>query len=167
MLSQSWNVGLTSSWEINLWGKTRRSIQTSEPELGAAEAELAATRLEILADVADSYVDLRTAQARIVYAENAVKGYRDTLVLPEPRKAGGLLADTEVVKAEASLASAEAQVPPLRADAARARRRLAVLTGRNPRELETRFSTRGSPCRRSAEKSPPAYLPICFAGAPT
>jgi len=135
-LSQSWNVGLTSSWEVDLWGKIRRSIETSEAELGAAEAELAATRLEILADVPDSYVDLRTAQARILYAENAVRGYRDTLALTEARKAGGLLADTEVVKAEASLASAEAQVPPLRAEAARARRRLAVLTGRNPGELD-------------------------------
>ena len=135
-LSQSWNVGLTSSWEVDLWGKNRRSIEASEAELGAAEADLAATRLEVLADVADAYVDLRTAQARIVYAGNAVRDYRDTLALTKARKAGGLVADTEVVKAEASLASAEAQVPPLQADVTRARRRLAVLTGNKPGELD-------------------------------
>ncbi|MBG0809943.1 efflux transporter outer membrane subunit [Methylosinus sp. H3A] len=141
-LSQSWNTGVTASWEVDLWGKTRRSIEASEADLGAAEADLAATRLEILGGVAETYVDLRTAQARIVYTERAVEDYRDALALTKARKVGGLVAETEVVKAEASLAAAEAQVPPLRANAARARRRLAVLTGRNPGEFDELLDAR-------------------------
>ena len=97
------------------------------------------------------------AQARIVYAENAVKDYRDTLALTRARRAGGLVAETEVVKAEASLASAEAQVPPLSADAARARRRLAVLTGRKPGELDGLLET-GKPM--------PAFHGAISAGVP-
>jgi NodT family efflux transporter outer membrane factor (OMF) lipoprotein len=141
-LSQSWSLGLTASWEVDLWGKTRRSIEASEADVGAAESDLAATRLAILAEVAGTYLDLRMTQARIAYAENAVKDYRATLALTKARRAGGLVAETEVVKAEASLAQAEAQTPPLRADKASARHRLAVLTGRNPSELDELLDAR-------------------------
>jgi outer membrane protein, multidrug efflux system len=135
--STSGNFGIDASWELDLWGKTRRSVEASKADLAAAAADLRSARLTVLGDVAKAYMDLRTAQARITVGEAAVAGYRDTLVLTRARYKAGLTAETDVLKAEASLAAAEASIPPLSASAAEARHKLAVLMAKAPTEVDT------------------------------
>jgi multidrug efflux system outer membrane protein len=141
-ITNAFNAGLDASWELDLWGKVRRSVEGYGADLEAADADLRAVRLTVLGDVAKYYIDLRTTQARRRVAENAAAGYRDTLALTRARNDGGLVGATDVLKAEASLASAEAQLPALRSSLVAARHRLAVLTARPPAKLDRILSPR-------------------------
>lgn len=134
--SMTSSVGLDASWELDLWGKTRRSVEAYKADAEAAEADLRSARLSVLGDVAKAYIDLRTAQARLEVGDGAVAGYRDTLALTQARLSAGLVAETDVLKAKGSLAAAEANLPPLRSAAAEARHKLAVLMARPPAELD-------------------------------
>ena len=134
------SVGIDASWELDLWGKTRRSVEAHKADSEAAEADVRSARLSVLGDVAKAYVDLRTAQVRTQVGEGAVARYRDTLALTQARFAAGLVSETDVLKAKGSLASAEANLPPLRSAAAEARHKLAVLMARSPTELDSLLS---------------------------
>jgi NodT family efflux transporter outer membrane factor (OMF) lipoprotein len=130
------SVDLDASWELDLWGKTRRSVEAYKADAEATEADLRSARLSVLGDVAKAYVDLRTAQVRLDVGNSAVARYRDTLALSQARFRAGLVSETDVLKAQGSLAAAEANLPPLRAAAAEARHKLAVLMARQPTELD-------------------------------
>lgn len=130
------SLGLDASWELDLWGKTRRSVEAYKADQDAAQADLRSARLSVLGDVAKAYIDLRTAQARLEVGDSAVAGYRDSLSLTQARSRAGLVAETDVLKAKGSLAAAEANLPPLRSAAAEARHKLAVLMARPPAELD-------------------------------
>jgi NodT family efflux transporter outer membrane factor (OMF) lipoprotein len=136
------SVGLDASWELDLWGKTRRSVEAYKADAEAAAADLRSARLSVLGDVAKAYIDLRTAQARLEVGDNAVAGYRDTLALTQARVRAGLVSETDVLKAKGSLAAAEANLPPLRSAAAEARHKLAVLMARPPVELDNWLNVR-------------------------
>ncbi len=130
------SLGLDASWELDLWGKTRRSVEAYKADTEAAEADLRSARLSVLGDVAKAYIDLRTAQARLEVGDGAVARYRDTLALTQARSRAGLVGETDVFKARGSLAGAEANLPSLRSAAAEARHKLAVLMARPPAELD-------------------------------
>lgn len=130
------SLGLDASWELDLWGKTRRSVEAYKADTEAAEADLRSARLSVLGDVAKAYIDLRTAQARLEVGDSAVARYRDTLALTQARSRAGLVGETDVFKARGSLAGAEANLPSLRSAAAEARHKLAVLMARPPAELD-------------------------------
>lgn len=130
------SLGLDASWELDLWGKTRRSVEAYKADAEAAEADLRSARLSVLGDVAKAYIDLRTAQARLEVGDGAVARYRDTLALTQARSRVGLVGETDVFKARGSLAAAEANLPSLRSAAAEARHKLAVLMARPPAELD-------------------------------
>ncbi len=130
------SIGIDASWELDLWGKTRRSIEAYRADAEAAEADVRSARLSVLGDVAKAYVDLRTAQVRSEVGEGAVASYRDTLALTQARFSAGLVPEGDVLKARGSLAAAEANLPPLRSAAAEARHKLAVLMARSPTDLD-------------------------------
>ncbi|WP_422035397.1 efflux transporter outer membrane subunit [Reyranella sp.] len=135
--SVSTSVGIDASWELDLWGKTRRSVEAYKAEAEAAEADVRSARLSVVGDVAKAYVDLRTAQKRMQVGEAAVGRYRDTLVLTQARLNANLVSESDVFKAKGSLAAAEANLPPLRSAAAEARHKLAVLMARSPTDLDS------------------------------
>ncbi|WP_422003222.1 efflux transporter outer membrane subunit [Reyranella sp.] len=130
------NESFDVSWEIDLWGKVRRSTEASAADRDAAIADIASARLAVIGDIAKAYIDLRTAQTRTAVAESAVARYRDTLHLTRLRSDAGLGARSDVAKAEGALAAAEATLPPLRSSAEEARHKIALLMGKAPRDLD-------------------------------
>ena len=147
-------------------GKDRRSIEASEADVGARRGGGSRRRVSRSGrrrgHLCRSPHDASADRLR----GNAVKDYRDTLALTKARKAGGLVADTEVVKAEASWRSAEAQTPPLQADVVRARHRLAVLTGGSPSELDELLEA-GKPLPAFHGNVSAGIPRTCFVGVPT
>lgn len=135
--SVSASATIDASWELDLWGKTRRSVEAYKADEEAAAADVRSARLSVVGDVAKAYVDLRTAQLRMQVGEVAVGRYRDTLALTQARLSANLVSESDVLKAKGSLAAAEANLPPLRASAAEARHKLAVLMARSPTDLDT------------------------------
>jgi NodT family efflux transporter outer membrane factor (OMF) lipoprotein len=139
---ESWSAGLDASWEIDLFGGQRRSVESADAQLGAAEADLRDVLITLLGDVALSYVDVRTAQARLTYAERNLEAQRELTDITRWQSEAGLATSLEVEQANSSYEQTRAAIPSLESALAQAMNRLAVLTGRPPGELNELLAER-------------------------
>jgi NodT family efflux transporter outer membrane factor (OMF) lipoprotein len=139
---ESWSAGLDASWEIDLFGSQRRSVESADAQLGAAEADLRDVLITLLGDVALSYVDVRTAQARLTYAERNLEAQRELTDITRWQSEAGLATSLEVEQANSSYEQTRAAIPSLESALAQAMNRLAVLTGRPPGELNALLAER-------------------------
>jgi NodT family efflux transporter outer membrane factor (OMF) lipoprotein len=129
------SVGLDSSWELDVFGRIRRSIEAATAELEASVEDYRDVLVTLLSDVALNYIELRALQARITYAEANVVAQQETLQITRDRFDAGLVSQLDITQAESNLANTEAQIPPLRAGLTGALNRLAVLLGVTPGSL--------------------------------
>lgn len=130
-----------ASWEIDLFGGTRRAVEAAGAEADAAQADLADTQVSLAAEVANVYVDLRAAQRCLDLARGQVALERNSLALVGQRRERGVAADAEVEQQLARAASALNAVNQLEAKAAADLDQLAFLTGRAPGSLDAALST--------------------------
>ncbi|GEQ74901.1 RND transporter [Comamonas testosteroni] len=132
---RSYSAGINASWELDLFGRVRRSIEAGSADLRASAADLAALQVAIAAQVADSYADLRGWQQRLHLAEANAANQQDTLRLVQLRLAHGSGTDFDLARAQAQLETTRSRIPALQARIAVAQHRLAVLTGQVPEAL--------------------------------
>ena len=130
-------LGVTGTWEIDLWGRVRRSIEASEAQMGAAIENYRDVLVVLLAQIGSTYVEVRELQARIEFLERNIKSQRDTLQLTRDRYETEIAPELDVRQAELNLANTESQLPVLRQLLARAVHRLGVLVGEPPSALVT------------------------------
>lgn len=127
-----YTTGFDASWEIDVFGRIRRSIQSSEAGLEADVEDYRDVLVSLYADVAAAYVDVRVFQQRIRYAQGNVEIQRGSLDLTERRRRAGLAPELDVSQARLNLARTRARVPPLRQGLAGSIHRLGVLLGLDP-----------------------------------
>ncbi|CCV10753.1 efflux transporter outer membrane subunit [Mesorhizobium sp. STM 4661] len=139
-----YQAGFDASWELDLFGANRRSIEAARYGLDAAEEELRSTLLTLVGDVASTYAQARGYQARIQLARRAAASQTQTAVLTRTMAQAGTATAADVAKAMGQASSTEADVPSLEASYAEAVHRLSVLTGRPPSVLNERLK-RGAP----------------------
>lgn len=125
-------AGTTASWEIDLAGGLRRGAAAASAEAQAAEAEHAGTRVTVVAEAADAYMQIRGYQARLAVAANQIETDEHLLALVNLRRRLGDVDEREVAQAQALLKQARASVPPLRIGLAAQLNRLDVLMGDQP-----------------------------------
>ena len=158
-------LGLAASWEPDLWGSVRRTIESGEAGAQASADDLAAARLSIQTTLAQDYLQLRIAdQQRDLYAAT-VDAYAKALKLTQAQHSAGVALQSDVALAESQLAQAQAAAVDLEATRAQLEHAIAVLTGRAPRAVHAGAARRRasrSPCRRRPR---PAGLPSAAAGA--
>lgn len=131
-----YDVGFDASWEIDLFGRTRRSVESAEASMQAAQADAQAMRISVTAEVARSYLTLRGAQRELAAREASVQTLQQTLDLVRKRLDAGDAAQADVDTAQARLAAADADLPGIRARLRAAALGLGVLLGAPPeREL--------------------------------
>ena len=135
------SLGAQLSWEIDLWGRVRRSIEASESTAEASSADLENVRLSLQSDVAKSYLALRVADARRKVFDDTVAAYGRSLALTENRYNAGVAARAEVVQAQSQLLGARTQTVDVEAARAQLEHAIATLTGRVPSELTIAPST--------------------------
>ena len=129
-------VDLQASWEVDLWGRVRANVGVAEASAAASAADVAALRLSLQAQLAQSYFELRVADAqRRVFADTVVS-YQRSLKLTRDRLAVGVAARGDVAQAEAQLKNAEAQAIELDLARAQLEHAIAVLTGHAPAKLQ-------------------------------
>lgn len=131
----SFQVGLDSSWELDLFGGTRRKIEASQAEYEASREDLRSVLVSLTAEVAINYVQLRTFQKRLVWAENNLQLQQEALDLTQLKFKTGLGHGLDVDRATYNLASTRAQIPSLQSGMDETRNRLAVLLGEWPGEI--------------------------------
>jgi len=126
------DLGVAASWEIDLFGGLRHGAQAASAEVQAAEAEHLGTRVSIVAEAADAYMQIRGAQARLTFAREQIATDEHLLQLVSQRTAAGVASDREQAQAEAVLAQAKATVPQLAIILEAQLNRLDVLMGVQP-----------------------------------
>jgi len=141
--SDLFSAGLDASWEIDLFGGVRRSVEASEADLQAAGEDLHDTLVSLLAEVALNYVDLRTGQARLAVTEASLKSQEETHRLALWRFQAGLGDDLAAQQARYNLENTRAQIPTLRTAISEAKNRLAVLLGEAPGAVHAELETSG------------------------
>jgi NodT family efflux transporter outer membrane factor (OMF) lipoprotein len=142
----TFRVGFDASWEIDLFGKTRRSVEAARARTGAAIWNRRDAEVMAAAEVADAYLTLRTLQQRIATAAAEVGRQQRFVRLVGARARGGLVTGEDLAQQQSQLRTAEAAIPPLKAQADAQLHALGVLTGEAPEALV-------------AELSPAAALP--------
>ncbi|MGX1324575.1 multidrug efflux system outer membrane protein [Bradyrhizobium sp. USDA 377] len=121
-----------SSWELDLFGGTQRSIEAAVRGAQSAEEDLRDSLVTLIGDVAAYYVEARGYQARIALAQRTAVSQRDTEKLTRSKYEAGSGNAVDLAKATAQAASTEANVPTYQAALAADLHRLGILLGRPP-----------------------------------
>lgn len=154
--SETYQAGFDAGWEIDLFGRVRRGVESARAEAGAAQADLRDAQVTIAAEVARNYLELRGAQARLAVANRNLDTQRETLRLTQVRYNAGAGSPIDVASAQARLNATEAAIPALITAEKRANYRLCVLVGKRPGELDATLTA-----KTDAEVTPLiAALPI-------
>src|SRR2546425_12567447 len=98
------------SWELDVWGRLRRSTSAARSDLGAREEDRRALQLSLIGDVATAYFDLRAADLNLAIARRTLDSRRQTLALARQRLDRGLISELDVRQFEADVASPAASV---------------------------------------------------------
>lgn len=131
-LATEYRAGAVLAWEIDLWGRLRRSTEAARAELLATEAARRGVTISLVASVAQQYFTLRDLDNRLAIAERTLAGRRASTQLIATRFAGGVVSQLDLHQAEIEEATAAAAVPAFRRDIVRVETALAVLLGRPP-----------------------------------
>jgi NodT family efflux transporter outer membrane factor (OMF) lipoprotein len=131
-----YQYGLDASWELDLFGRVRRSVEEAQAQT-AAQVEATNDALVMLeSEVAQAYVQLRGAQALYASQQANVGTAQDTLNLTQVRQANGLVTDLDVEQARTQLADLQRQLPGYESQTQQAMNRLSVLVGQPPGTLD-------------------------------
>lgn len=133
------SADITSFWELDLFGRVRRSVEASQAALQASEAEFRALQVSIAAEVAASYFELRGLQAQLEVARRNANNQAESLQLTQARRDAGRGTDFDVARARSQLALTQSRIPALEAAEQTAAHRLAVLNGQEPTALLSRL----------------------------
>jgi NodT family efflux transporter outer membrane factor (OMF) lipoprotein len=142
--SNFFSAGFDASWEIDVFGGVRRSVEAAEADLESTEASLENTRVSLAAEVALNYVEVRTQQTLIGIAQANLATQSETLQLTEWRAQAGLVSSQDVEQARSNREQTRALIPALETFLAEAEHRLDLLLGRAPGTLHARLAPAGA-----------------------
>jgi outer membrane protein, multidrug efflux system len=141
-----WQVGFDASWELDLFGRVRRSVEAANAQTDVALESQPDAQVSLEAEVAETYLQLRGAQMLRATAVNLVAEQRETVELARSAAKHGLESELDVERAQAQRAQTEALLPQYDQQIAQSLNALAVLVGEAPGALD-------------AELTPPGVLP--------
>jgi NodT family efflux transporter outer membrane factor (OMF) lipoprotein len=118
------------SWDADIWGRIRRSVEANRENAEASQADLAAATLSAQVQLAQDYFLLRAQDAQQKLMDETVASYQRALQLTRNRYAGGVAAKSDVLQAESQLKSAQAQAIDLGVQRAQLEHAIALLIGK-------------------------------------
>jgi NodT family efflux transporter outer membrane factor (OMF) lipoprotein len=136
-----WQGGFDASWEVDLWGGIRRSVESATASTEAADEAKRSVLLSSLAEVARDYIQLRGVQTQLQIARDNVRTARQSLSLTQQRAAGGVTTDLDVANASAQLRTTLSQIPTLEQQEAELINALSLLLGQPPNALRADLET--------------------------
>ena len=136
-----YDAGFDATWELDFFGRIRRSIEAAEAEYQAAEATWRDVYVIVTAEVARTYMELRGGQYRLDVAQRNAENQQETYTLTQALLEGGRGTDLDIARALAQYETTLASIPPLEAEIIRSIHRLSVLVGEQPAHLRQSLST--------------------------
>lgn len=149
-----YSLGFDASWELDIFGSTRRAVEAASASAQASEASLEDVRVTLSAEVADAYVQLRDAQQRRALTQHNIDIDTQLLQLMQARRSGGTASELDVARITNQLDTTRANLAPLTALVTAQLDRLAVLTGSAPGSLDEALAD------TAAVPTPPASVAI-------
>jgi len=128
--SNSYQVAASASWEIDLWGRIRRSVENARALADASAADLASAKLSLQGQLATAYLQLREADAEQDLLEQTVTAFQRSLEIADNRYKAGVAAKTDVLQARTQLANAQDQSVALQLQRAQLEHAIASLIGK-------------------------------------
>lgn len=134
--SHKLSAALDASWEIDIFGGQRRALESADATLAATAADLNASRVSLVAEVATNYVALRTDQIRLAVARANLASREQTLQLTQWRNEARLVSGLEVNQAGSSVEQTRASIPSLQRSIEEDKLALALLLGLQRRAMD-------------------------------
>jgi NodT family efflux transporter outer membrane factor (OMF) lipoprotein len=131
--------GLTSSWQLDLFGRVRRAVEAADANTLAAVENRHGVALAAVAELAQSYMQLRGTQNRLGIAKHNLRLSEENVELVNTRFRNGVATTLDMAQARAQQATIAATVPPLRAREAELINAIGLLLGEAPRALEAQL----------------------------
>ena len=131
-VADNFGAGLTAGWELDLWGRVRRSAEAGRASAAASSADLESVRLSLHAVLAQTYFSLRVADTQQRLYERTVADFARSLKMTQNRYAQGVDTRADVATAETQLKTAQAQAIDLSLQRAQLEHAIAVLLGQTP-----------------------------------
>ena len=138
---QLYSAGFDASWEIDVFGGTRRAIEAASAQVQAVDADLADTQVSLAAEVAQAYIDLRSQQQRLQLADQSAQLEQQTLDLIRQQRERGVVTDADVERQTTQVENTRATLIPLDEQITESLDQLAVLTGQAPGALDRELAT--------------------------
>ncbi len=131
-----YDIGIAASWELDLWGKFGRAIQSANATLLAQLAHYDEYLISLIAQVADSYIAIRTFEARLALANKNVEIQQKSLRITRARFDNGATSELDVQQARALLNNTRATIPTIETGLHQAKNALSVLLAIRPANLD-------------------------------
>ncbi len=154
----TYRSSLSAAWELDLFGRIRRSVEAATADLEAVREDAAFVMLSACAETARTYFSLVAAEAQLDAVRRNAQSQREVLEIVQARVAAGLAAELDEAQAEEALATTEARIPPLVNTIGHLTHGLSLLTGRFPENI-TKTIVPASLPRVSDEMLVPVGIP--------
>jgi outer membrane protein, multidrug efflux system len=151
-----YSVTLGMSWELDIWGRIRRSTEAARANLLATEDFRRGVWLTLVSDLAQAYFELLALDVRLQIARNSTDAYQRTYDLFQDRFQLGVASKLETSRAEGALGGAQATIPQLESDIVAKENQISILLGKSP-----------GPIRRGTPMYEQPVVPAVPAGLPS
>jgi NodT family efflux transporter outer membrane factor (OMF) lipoprotein len=128
------------SWEIDVWGRIRRQVESNTAGAQASAADLAAAKLSVQTELAQDYFQLRALDAQKKLLDETVVDFQKSLDLTQNQYAAGIVSRADVLEAQTQLKSTQAQAIDVGVQRAQLEHAIAVLVGKPPAEMTVSFA---------------------------
>lgn len=139
-----WQYGFDASWELDLWGKVRRQVESADAQVAAAADQRRGALITSLAEVARDYMQLRGVQMQIKIAKDNLETSRQILDVTRTRAKSGVTTGLDVEDAAAQVDAVRAQIPDLQRQQSEQINALSYLLGEAPGALAGELVTLGA-----------------------
>jgi len=139
--TNSFRAGLDASWEPDLFGGVKRSLEAADANLQATQETYRDVLVSLLAETAMNYIQLRSYQSQLSVIETNLKSQEETYNITRWRYQAGLTTGLDVEQASSTLEQTRSQIPSLKSGIEQARNTIAVLLGSQPGALDPELET--------------------------
>lgn len=135
-----YQAGFDAAWELDLWGRVRRSVESADAALQASGEDLHDAQLMLVAEVARTYLELRGVDDQLRIANADVQLSTDSVELTQYRVKGGIVDELDLATQRARLSDARANLPALQQNAKQLRSALGMLLNLEPGALDAQLA---------------------------
>ena len=156
-LSNNFQAGFDASWELDVFGGTRRAVESTKAIVEAEEDERQAAVVTLLGDLGNDYATLRATQARLQIAQRNLAVEEQILEFTQARSDHGLASELDVAEAQAQVDTLQSDIPDFQAAISQQEYAIAELLGEQPDSLQDELAA--TPGILTPPPSLPAEIP--------